>query len=582
MEILSHRKFRLFLLLFLSGIAVGIFVLAVLPYGTFKGLFDSLMRDGDFESLRASNAIVFRSYLTLAGLGVLVLVFVASGKWRFDRKRFREELSGLWCFLRPGKGETPFLVALVIITLFGVAIRLTKIYAPVSHDEAYTITVFSPSLWYAVTNYHAPNNHVLHTVLVHISTAFLGLYPWAVRLPAFLAGTLLIPAAYFLGKAIYDSYSGILAAMLVAGWPEQISYSTTARGYSLVALFALVTFWLGILVSKERNRVAWLLLVIFSALGFYAVPVMLYPFGILFIWLLLENTTKVPAEAYRSKIDFLKYWLLAGIATAVLTLLLYSPILIYGGVKQFFLAGEPNPFSRLVALAQGSLRGMYFELAAGIPHVVTYILIFGIFLSWIFHRRLSSLRIPIQAPASVWIAIILVVQRPNAWSRIWFPILALFAIWGSAGIAGLIKDFRIPKLRNVSLAIIPVSIAFIWIFSAGIKAIYDIPEAWASKGKEESAILFLKDRLGEQDIIVAPTPQDAPLWYYSRLYGIADRYFSRNSRPFQQAFLITVPKLGQYKQTVLEEFGLADSVDLQEIKLLKEINGMNIYEVPHK
>jgi 4-amino-4-deoxy-L-arabinose transferase-like glycosyltransferase len=578
---MSQNRYRSSLALVLFCLAVGLLILSVLPYTQFKAFFDSWMADGDFESLKEGNALIFRAYVILAGLGVMTFALLLSGKWRLDGKGLKGDFSSLWHFFRPARDEKYFVLTLAGVTLWGAAIRLVNILAPISHDEAYTATVFSPSLFYAMTNYHAPNNQVLHTLLVHFSTVLFGFSTWSVRLPAFLAGTLIIPAAYWFGKAMYDRYTGLLAAVLVAWWPIQVGYSNNARGYSLVALLALLVFWLGLVVRREKNLVGWSLIVLLSALGFYAVPVMLFPFGILFIWLGMENLAAVPGQGYRSKVDFIKYWTSAGLAAALLTFVLYSPIFIYGGLRQFFLNGVQNPFGQAGALIQSNLQGAYFEWVSGMPDFVSLALTAGLLLGLVFHRKLSPLRIPLQVATVLWIGLILILQRPNAWARIWFPLAALFMIWASAGLAGLIKDIRFARLGNVSAAAVLILVAILGVFGSGMPQLSTLPQAWAHQGREEQAVLFIKDKLGEQDIILAPTPQDAPLWYYSRLHGVPDRVFSR-SDSFERAFLITVPILGQYKESVIEEYGLTDAVDMQTLKLLKEINGMNIYEVMHR
>ena len=578
---MPRNRYLFYAALVLFCMAVGSLFLSILPYAQFKSFFDSLMLDRDFESLKEGNALIFRTYIILTGLGVLTFALLLSGKWRLDWKGLKKDFLSLWRFFRPDKDEKFFILTLAGVTLWGAAIRLVNILAPISHDEAYTATVFSPSLFYAMTNYHAPNNQVLHTILVHFSTVFFGFSTWAVRLPAFLAGILIIPAAYWLGKVMYDRYTGLLAAVLIAWWPLQVVYSDNARGYSLVALFALLAFLLGPVVRREKNLVGWLLIVLLLVLGFYAVPVMLFPFGILFVWLFLENLAAVPGQGYRSKVDFITYWTSAGLTTALLTFVLYSPIFIYGGMRQFFQNGVQNPFSQAGALMQSNLRGTYVEWISGIPDFVSLALTAGLLLGLIFHRKVSPLRIPLQVATVIWIGLILILQRPNAWPRIWFPLAALFMIWASAGLVGLIKDIRFTKLGNVSAADILILVAIIGVFGSGMQQLSTLPQAWERKGREEQAVLFIKDKLGEQDIIIAPTPQDAPLWYYSRLHGVPDRYFSK-SESFERAFLITVPKLGQYKESVIGEYGLTDAVVMQTLKLLKEINGMNIYEVMHR
>ncbi len=145
----------------------------------------------------------------------------------------------------------------------------------------------------------------------------------------------------------------------------------------------------------------------------------------------------------------------------------------------------------------------------------------------------------------------------------------------------MLKDIRLTKIRNVSAAAVLILLASIGVFISGGRQLSTIPQEWSFKGRDERAVLFLRERLGTQDIIIAPTPQDAPLWYYSRLYGIPDRHFSKTIS-FERAYLVTVPVLGQYHKKVIEEVGLTDMVDMQSLRLIQEITGMNIYEVNHK
>jgi hypothetical protein len=578
---MSKHKFRFYLAILLSCLAGGLLILSIQPYGIFKGFFNLLMADKDFKSLRESNAIIFRAFIILAGLGVAAATLLVTGKWHIDGSRLHAEISSLWHFLLPDKDEKRFTATLAGITLWGAAMRLVHINGPVSHDEAYTATVFSPSLWYAITNYHAPNNHVLHTLLVHLSTAVFGFQTWAIRLPAFLAGILIIPAAYYLGKSIYDRYTGLFASILVAWWPVQIAYSTNARGYSLVALLTLAALWLGIVVHRERNLVGWALIVLLSTLGFYTVPVMLFPFGVLFVWLFMENMVAGPGEGYASKGVFIRYWLYAGLSTFGLTLFLYSPIFIYSGTRQFLLNGKLSSFDQTGAVILDNIRGMYFEWIGGIPLPLLLLFGTGILLSLIFHRKLSTMRIPLQLAMVVWIGIVLVVLQPDALIRIWFSFAALFAIWASAGLVGLLKGFHLRRIKNISVATVVITCAGIVLFIAGVQLLVTLPHTWAVKGRDEKVVMFLKDKLGEQDIIVAPSPQDASLWYYAKIYGIPNRYFTK-SNSFNRAFIITNPVNGQYRKSVIEQFGLTDVVDLQSLKLVQGFSGLNIYEVMHK
>ncbi len=81
-----------------------------------------------------------------------------------------------------------------VITLLGLILRLLEINKPIAYDEAYTFINFaSKPFKYILADYSAPNNHIFHTILVGIAYRLFGGQPWVVRLPAFLAGTLMAP-----------------------------------------------------------------------------------------------------------------------------------------------------------------------------------------------------------------------------------------------------------------------------------------------------------------------------------------------------------------------------------------------------
>src|SRR5207237_7232350 len=80
----------------------------------------------------------------------------------------------------------------------------------------------------------------------------------------------------------------ILAAALTASWPAFIDYSNDARGYTLLCCFTLIAAASMCYVIRSGNSAAMLLFAVASALGFYTVPVMLYPFAMLAVWGLMS------------------------------------------------------------------------------------------------------------------------------------------------------------------------------------------------------------------------------------------------------------------------------------------------------
>jgi 4-amino-4-deoxy-L-arabinose transferase-like glycosyltransferase len=110
-----------------------------------------------------------------------------------------------------------YLWALTTLIVLAAAIRLYDIDRPMNYDETYTyLTYASRPLAEALSNYSQPNNHLWHTALVHLSTALFGNAPWAIRLPAFLAGVVLAPATYLAARMLAVGRGALIAAALVA------------------------------------------------------------------------------------------------------------------------------------------------------------------------------------------------------------------------------------------------------------------------------------------------------------------------------------------------------------------------------
>ncbi len=569
--------------------ACGLFliVVALLPYGSMKALADSLMPDGNFTSLKAGNAGVFRGLLGAGGVAFLGLAaLTVLRRWGLVLsffKQFWADARRFFAALRPHKDEPGFLAALLVIMTLAVIYRLEYIYSSLHHDEAYTYVAFAHSLFAAATDYHLPNNHVFHSILVYFSTQLFGIQPWAVRLPAFTAGVLLVPAAYWLAKRLYDRWTALGAALLVTFFPALIGYSTNARGYTLVALFSLLTMALGDVVRKEKNLFAWGLISLFSALGFYSVPVMLFPFGVLFVWLFFENQIS-GLGPYRTKWDFICHWLAAGLGTAFLTVLFYLPIMVYTGPQKLFASGfvAPLPWANLLETLVQRFAETWAEWGFRLPPAVIILLAAGWTLSLVFHRRLSATRLPLQLAALLWIVVLLIVQRPNAWSKVWVFLQPLVLIWAAAGTLGLLRNIRLNFGRGVPLVAVVFGLALLAGLWRAARLVPELPELWAARGDEERAVLFVQSQLQAGDLIVVAPPDDAPVWYYSELHGIADVHFDFEAA-FARALVMVDPAEGQTPASVIQERGPdPGDLDLDACELLDVFGKVQVFDCPRK
>jgi Dolichyl-phosphate-mannose-protein mannosyltransferase len=202
---------------------------------------------------------------------------------------------------------------LLIVVVWGIALRLRFYFEPLRHDEVYTFLHYASRPLFIGIAYYTANNHLLNTLLMHMSTALFGNAPWALRLPTLTAGLLLIPISYAAVRCFAGRNAGLLATALVSGSSALIEFSFNARGYMLSAL--LFTAGTGLICLNRRGvRRALVLLPPTAALMMYSVPTMVYAVSGMFLCLLImrEKVRRVVA---------------AGIATALITGLLYLPVL---------------------------------------------------------------------------------------------------------------------------------------------------------------------------------------------------------------------------------------------------------------
>ncbi len=228
-----------------------------------------------------------------------------------------------------------FMSGIWLITLFGAAVRFAILDHPMRYDESYNYLNFvSRGLTDSATHY-TPNNHIFHTLLVRLATGIFGTAPHALRLPAFLAGVLLIPATAWLAWTLSRRSSvALISALAVCCSSPLIEYSASARGYSLLALLTVLTV---IVVRRAMEsptrRFRWVLGGLTGAIGIYTIPVMVLPLLGLGFATLVHGLRRPKDSPQRH--DVLNGILVASIVCVLLAGILYAPVFVVGGVRPF-------------------------------------------------------------------------------------------------------------------------------------------------------------------------------------------------------------------------------------------------------
>lgn len=194
-------------------------------------------------------------------------------------------------------------------------------------DEAYTFIEFTyEGIWRSMSYYPVPNNHVFLTVITAVFYKFTGSPFWSLRLPALLIGlaaTVYIFLRVFRYTTFWVAFTGVGLFCLSY---HALFYSLHARGYFLLTAFSAMAAFSVFDFLETRQRRSLLPFVLATCLGFYTVPVFLYPFlSIAFfggITLLVRRQTKALAELAATSV-------LAGL----LTVLLYLPVFWVSGLN---------------------------------------------------------------------------------------------------------------------------------------------------------------------------------------------------------------------------------------------------------
>jgi uncharacterized membrane protein len=161
---------------------------------------------------------------------------------------------------RRGEPDTSRNTALLILAgliLVGLGLRLA-VPRGIWLDEAISIHQARLSL-HAMFRalYYGDRQPPLHDLALWLTIRAFGAGEFAVRLPSLIAGTLVIPVLYELGRELYDRRTGLIAAAFAAASPMLIWYSQEVRMYEFEALFGLLALLTQLRVIRHPSMGNW-------------------------------------------------------------------------------------------------------------------------------------------------------------------------------------------------------------------------------------------------------------------------------------------------------------------------------------
>jgi 4-amino-4-deoxy-L-arabinose transferase-like glycosyltransferase len=481
----------------------------ILPYPTLKHLFDSLSKDGNME--RMTPQLYNTLHIPFIILGFILLAIEIS--LIFQKKPSEKILDTLqnktkqffWALTHDARtllGEIKAgfptgweLIILTLITLAALFIRLLYIYRPFEHDEAYTFITFADLPFrYLISDYHFPNNHIFHTVLVRLSFLIFGIQPWAIRLPALIAGVLVVPFIHLLTRQLYSKNAGLFAAGLAASCQFLIDYSSWARGYTWVALFTLLTFLLGTYLIRKNNAAAWVFLAFLGALGLWTIPVMLNSLGILYLWLFCAWLLRDTRPVYKNG-QFVILLAVSFVGIGLLTALFYTPVILNQGLGAITANNYviPVPVEQNMPRFLAHLRESYVSYTSELPLPILFVFYsIGILTSLFLHKRITWHRFPLFIVMIGFLLSYQFIMLPNTTPRTWTGLIPLLLMLVAAGWITSVENLIHFRKKTITLAHMVCAILLILILIGNIFRALNVYQTRIGKpGVVEATTLYL-------------------------------------------------------------------------------------------
>jgi len=514
-------------------------------------------------------------------------------KTRFLIQKFGLNIRTIFHDLFTYTDETFQYAGLIVfaITLIGGVLRLYEIDRPVGYDEAYTFINFSSKhIKYILADYHAPNNHILNSLLIGIAYWVLGPHNWIVRVPAFLAGTLSIPVAYLVTRRFFSFSVAIAASSAIAITNSFIFESINGRGYPLIIFFSLILCNLAWLIINNPNKIVYIAYAIIAALGFYTIPIFLYPLAGISLWVVVTQLLiyKSPSMKWLN----VKNFLISCFSFALLSFILYSPVIFFGTGLKSLIANDYVSSQTWEIFKQNLFTRLTLTWNNWYPNKETYFgipVLIGFLISLIFYKSASKQKLPLQIFLVLGPLIMLVIQKVAPLPRIWGYLEAFYIIFSTSGLVWILKLFLKPLTneqyaeRSISILVLGILVTVFIVRSSDRFS----PQAIADRtiAPEQVAAEYIATHITQSDTLIAPAPVDLQTAYYLKILGVNYDIFYQRDHPVvitNALAIIRTRTTGKIKSLddLISAFKLQSKLNTDAGKVVFEYGPLKIYSIP--
>ncbi|MFO1066781.1 MAG: hypothetical protein U0892_23225, partial [Pirellulales bacterium] len=388
--------------------------------------------------------------------------------------------------------------------------------------------------------------------------------PEALRIPARMAGLLGTLLVGWYGAVRFRPAVGFTAGFLTALLPTCVEQAVSARGYSLCALWFLLSIMAARRLAYRSSASASLLLITSSALALATVPTMIYGIWIWMIWMMilgLSRRSRAPRSALLRPI-------LHAAAAIVLAVIFYTPILLshsLGELQSVISSSKLSTSQQVQSLPEYVGRCASWLLWESSTPLSIAVVVGGASIFVVRSRRRRQEGVWLNlAVASV--ALPLLIQRVLPPERVWTFLLPIGTIWIAAGwhaiVSFLIRRLRDAHSADVAARLTPAIAGVLMLIPAWRFAIEPsfVPYARQS-GWPEAELVYEELTYRPHEPIIVVTPLSAPLIYHFRKHGKSEEHFLQPGRGLTDdstALVLVSKEFHQTVDSVLEELKLTE------------------------
>jgi mannosyltransferase len=427
----------------------------------------------------------------------------------------------------PSANKSTTWIWLAALTVLAACLRIIGLNRGLWWDEIYflVITVRHP-LVEILTIFPGDTQHPLYSVLAWLSVHAFGEHAWSLRLPALVFGVASVPLIYYFAAELAGRTEAWLSAALLTVLYHHVWFSQNARGYSMLAFFAMLSTWMlirgfeGDNSEGNNSKACRFGYALATALGLYSHLTMAF--------LVASHVAICGCLALFGRPNTLRqrsrgFLMLAFPIAAALSLLFYAPILTQ--VQQFFMH-RPSSM-RAVSTPTWAigeiLRGLSLGFGTGAAlSAAAVILAFG---AWSYFRQSRLIFACLTLPG-VFTAAGAFLARGTMYPRFYFYLIGFAALMLVRGMVAIPRwlGARYNSLFSRPMPVQPSALtAVLAVLILGASAFSLLRDYRFPKQDYKSAIDFVNEHKHPGDTVLTGGAAAFPLLnYYSEPWGSFD------------------------------------------------------------